>query len=86
MASDPTTVWSMTAMFGPAAIPTRTDLPAASATCSTIAGRSLVYVRLLPMKSIESPAGVSEEVAGEQPGPSSRSAAIGSLHIVVPRL
>jgi hypothetical protein len=38
------------------------------------------------MKSIESPVGVSEEVAGEQPGPSSRSAAIGSLHIVLPRL
>ena len=42
MASAPATVWSMTAMFGPAAMPIRTDLPAASATFSTIAGRSLV--------------------------------------------
>jgi hypothetical protein len=37
------------------------------------------------MKSIEWPAGVSEDVAGEQAGPSSSSAAIGYLHVVVPR-
>src|SRR5687767_1655771 len=84
-ASAPSPVWSMTAMFGPADIPTRTESLAASATLATIRGRSLVYVRLLPMKSIDQPSGISEEVAGEHPGPSSRSAASGSLHIDVPR-
>jgi hypothetical protein len=81
-ASDGPVVWSTTAMFVRATMSTSSSRPSAAEIRRTISGRSLEYVRLLPMNRIECTGSAGGAVLLEQVSPAVASATAARARLV----